>query len=111
MWGFSFFLKMRHAGLVLMGIILIFSGNGYADLCSTPRPDRLKITPDVSSFGYSAHIGNMTDNDYAMMKQAGVGFMRFDIEWDTIENDPGTYDFSSIDSAIGKMIANGIRPL
>ncbi|HWU43323.1 MAG TPA: cellulase family glycosylhydrolase, partial [Bdellovibrio sp.] len=111
MSGSNFFPKMKHIGLALMGLTLVFSGNGYADICGSPRPNRLKVTPDVSSFGYSAHLSTMTDNDYVMMKQAGVGFMRFDMNWDYLEKTPGVYDFSSTDSAIGKMLANGIRPL
>lgn len=70
--------------------------------------------PDTILFG-AAYYDEYTpsprvDEDAAMMKAAGITVVRIaESTWSTLEPQPGTFDFSSIDRTLAAMHRNGIK--
>lgn len=62
---------------------------------------------------WNAHhyAGDKPERAVALMKEAGVGFIRMDFLWDDVEPHPGGFTFQKYDRLVGLLSRNGIRVL
>lgn len=64
---------------------------------------------ELVGWGVSFHPEVTQDQDYDLMAQARINVARFDLKWDRVEVQQGTYDFSFYDDVFAKLSARGIR--
>jgi hypothetical protein len=63
-------------------------------------------------FGVNIHFGDKELTSHIeLLKRAGFGWVRTDVDWATVEREPGIYDFSAIDPLIRSFHDAGIRVL
>jgi hypothetical protein len=66
--------------------------------------------PPSSFFGIVPQTA-ITDADTAVMRSGGIGSLRTAVDWSRIEVEPGVYDWSGLDSAVGVAAKERIRVL
>ena len=82
-------------------------------------PDRtLYIIPDVKTQNFSGlqfgicHAGySRTDEEYELLDELGVTWVRIDFQWNKMEKNRGEWDFSSYDSFMDKADEEGMNVL
>ena len=64
-------------------------------------------------YGACAHVtrGEPPARTCAMMHQAGIGWVRSDFDWRSIETSEGTWDFSRFDKVVSECEAEGVQLL
>jgi hypothetical protein len=77
-----------------------------------PAADRAVAAPPERFFGVDPQ-GALEASDYALMRETGVGTLRFELHWGAIDLLPpgGGYDWSSSDAIVARAAENGIRAL
>jgi beta-glucosidase/6-phospho-beta-glucosidase/beta-galactosidase len=91
----------------LFGFALFLGSSAIAGSATFPNmtiPNNVGVNTGVTSRG-------LNDQDFQMMRAAGIRFLRVDISWDTVENKKGEYDWSAYDSLLAKIVAYQIRPV
>ncbi len=73
------------------------------------------VAPD-SPFGVVAHVTRpgehgLAQREFALMKEAGIAWVRTDFDWDRVENPEGTWHFDHLDETVAWADAAGIRLL
>jgi hypothetical protein len=61
---------------------------------------------NVQLWGFSADGMNQTEG---LVKQAGFGWIKHQIEWDAVETAPGVYDWSQLDAIVSSANTNGLK--
>ena len=78
------------------------------------RAERQTFTeePIPQSFGVNIHFvdQNLPEN-MAYLQKAGFGWVRADMNWESVERQPGVYDFSAYDRLIEATQDAGLRVL
>jgi len=65
-----------------------------------------------SRFGVSWHASELTDDQLATMDKLGVGEVRFDVSWGSVEKTKGVYAIpDSIQQRFDDLVEMGLRPL
>ena len=92
-------MKTRRA--VLTGTVLAALAAGAA----TPRP--------ANPYGACAHVtyGEPAARTCAMLRQAGIGWVRSDFDWNLVARRPGEWDFSAFDRIVDDCEAQGVQLL
>ena len=64
-------------------------------------------------YGACAHVtrGEPPARTCALMRQAGLGWVRSDFDWRTLERRPGEWDFAPFDAVVAACEANGVQLL
>ena len=64
-------------------------------------------------YGACAHVtrGEPPARTCALMRQAGLGWVRSDFDWRTLERRPGEWDFDPFDAVVAACEANGVQLL
>ena len=74
-------------------------------------------SPDTvdSPYGICAHLNRWEypemEQEFRMMKEAGIGFDRTDLDWSQVEPQPGKWDFTRWDAVLKAAEENGITVL
>ncbi len=72
----------------------------------------LKETTIPANFGINVHfLTKDLDKHVALLKEIGVGWVRRDLDWASVEKEQGVYNFSSYDTMIDTLNAAGIKVL
>ena len=64
-------------------------------------------------YGACEHVtrGEPAARTCAMLRQAGIGWVRSDFDWQAIERKPGEWNFSTFDRIVGECEAEGVQLL
>ena len=71
----------------------------------------LQMLPVPAGLGVNIHFFEGNKKDLSMLKESGVGIVRMDISWGSVEKSKGKYDFSRHDKLIEDLDKLGIRLL
>lgn len=79
---------------------------------SAPAEDQQGLSP----YGVCAHISRGDEHPFArkelaLMRKAGIGWVRTDFSWSGVERRPGTWSFEQLDETVAWAEAAGVRIL
>lgn len=96
---------MKNQLLALIFVLqLLFGASSQASL--------LKETTIPANFGINVHfLTKDLDKHVALLKEIGVGWVRRDLDWSSVEKEQGVYNFSLYDTMIDTLNAAGIKVL
>lgn len=73
------------------------------------------IAAPAMEYGICAHVGgdefDIHEREFAMMREAGITRVRFDLTWAQVEPKPGEWHFERYDRLLADAERHGIRPL
>lgn len=75
-----------------------------AEFPSAAIPNRIAMNTGINS-------RNLTDQDYQMLVEAGVKYLRIDLQWSQVEMTKGVYSWSSYDTMYQRMTNFGLKPV
>jgi hypothetical protein len=75
------------------------------------RHPTLQMLPVPAGLGVNIHFFQGNENDLSLLKKAGVGIVRMDVSWNSIEKAAGQYGFSQHDQLISDLEQRNIRLL
>lgn len=76
-------------------------------------PLTLAAASTNNPYGACAHVtrNEPAARTCALMREAGIGWVRSDFDWRTVERRPGEWDFSRFDAVVAACEANGVQLL
>ena len=108
---------MNHTnGLLIIFLLAFFTIQG----CHTKRDTgnrsgkthaALQMLTVPQGLGVNIHFFQGNKNDWLMLEQSGIGIVRMDVSWNSVEHESGQYDFSNHDQLIRDLEARNIRLL
>jgi len=82
----------------------------FAAHAASVREQTLPAREVPCAFGPNVHITG-PDEDFDLMKDAGFGFIRKDMFWNSVERSKGNYNFGTYERILDAMEARGMRAL
>jgi len=102
---------LQKTGLAgVLAFLLLFSCKSVKNYEPAAHPSlQMKAVPQ--GLGVNIHFYQGNDDDWSMIGAAGLGIVRMDVSWNSIEKKPGEYDFSAHDRLISQLKDRNIRLL
>lgn len=95
----------RAPARVVAALVLCLATAAAAQPAALPGPD----IPD--GLGVNIHFTDPRPGEMEQLAAAGFAWVRIDILWSVIEQEPGRYDFAPYERLLAALAPHGIRPL
>lgn len=103
--------RIKHFPVLLLVTLFLGSCAGLPDRSAYLEQGRSTPGIDGLEFGL-CHAGySLSDEEYALLDEMRVQWMRIDFSWNNLEKEPGVWDFEKMDAYVDRAVKGGKKIL